>query len=143
MNGNLAAEEKVITDKPNIGILSEKIDEADRQIHIKTKITSLESLKSELLRYVETDRSNGMLNLYCKLCGQKGPSQSLNLKLHIATHFNITIPCVFKSGRKFTAHTIQVHGKGDAESQDNIVSVSIKQNFQLTTLCLRKQRANI
>ena len=118
-------------EKPSIQKSSEAqvtTTEADRQLYFKTLITSVEALKTEISRFMETDGSNGMINLYCKICGQR---KQTKLRLHIGTHLNINLPCalcnkVFNSNRKLTAHTLQFHGKTYAESQKNVHSVSTK-----------------
>ena len=123
---DLATVEKEKPDKSSIQIISA------RQIHFRTKVSSLESLRTEVSKNMETDRSNGMLSLYCKICGQRNPSlHPSNFKLHIATHFNINIHCalcnkVFNSERKFSDHTSQVHGKAYDDSKDNVYLESTK-----------------
>ena len=131
LKNNLSISEKAAAEKPSTHISSEtkvNANEADRQLYFRTKITSVEALKTEISRFMETDGSNGMINLYCKICGQR---KQTKLRLHIGTHLNINLPCalcnkVFNSNRKLTAHTLQFHGKTYAESQKNVHSVSTK-----------------
>ena len=92
---------------------------------------------------METDRSNGMMNLYCKICGQR---KETNLRQHIASHLNISLPCalcnkVFNSEKKLTYHTLQVHGKASAESQHNVDSVIAKKELPVDNSMLRKAKS--
>ena len=146
LKNNIATVEKESEEKPSIEISSEtkvNANEADMQLYFRTRITSVEALKTEISRYMETDRSNGMINLYCKICGQR---KQTNLRLHIATHLNIYLPCalcnkVFNSERKLKDHTLQVHGKDYAETQENVHSVSTKTELQVDNSMPKKAKS--
>ena len=75
----------------------------------------------------------------CKICGQRQSSSS-NLKLHIATHLNINLPCafcddVFNSEMKLKVHTLQVHGK------EKIYSVSTETKLLVDNSVSKKAKS--
>ena len=111
--------------------------------YFRTKITSVEALRTEISRYMETDRSNGMINLYCKICGLRVQTK---LRLHIARHLNIHLPCalcnkVFNSERKLTDHTLQDHGKAYSENQETVTSVSTKSELPVDNSKSKKAKS--
>ena len=146
LKNNIATEEYKSPEKPSGHASSEvevNLNYADRRLYFRTKITSVEALKTEISKNMETDRSNGMINLYCKICGAR---KQTNLRLHIATHLNISLPCavcnnVFNSERTLTAHTLQHHGKDSSESQENVYSVSTKSEFPVDNLMSKKAKS--